>query len=242
MGNNADVPFGTDSTRWNPTHFLDLAEFTAGFAVAYDWMYDGWTDTQKTQIRTAIVENGLNYCQASLSGASSAGAYSWWTGVNGQSSLPFASSASDLTLTSDTLVFSGNWNCVCNSGCTLGALAIQGDDTTGQASAVLALSVPNAQKNCAQAVHEDGTWRSVPLSRFLRETSSSVSLTLAALGFLSARRPTTGSFSVVTRSHLLHMTHSFVAFSQVLRNDRLRRDDLVPHHSDRLGPGHAHRQ
>lgn len=98
MGGDPNVPFGTDATRWNAVHFLDLAEFTAGVAIAYDWMYDGWTDAQRTTIRNAIVTNGLDFCQASLSGASSAGAFSWWTGVNGQRSLqPFHSSSHELT-------------------------------------------------------------------------------------------------------------------------------------------------
>ncbi|KAG6853867.1 hypothetical protein C0991_000474 [Blastosporella zonata] len=52
----------------------------------------------------------------------------------------------------------GNWNCVCNSGLTLGSLAILDDDTTGVAKQLLGLTVPNALKNCAQAVSDDGTW------------------------------------------------------------------------------------
>ncbi|CDZ96694.1 Heparinase II/III-like [Phaffia rhodozyma] len=134
MGNNADIPFGNGTARWNAAHFLDLAEFTSAFAVAYDWMYDGWTDDQKTTIRTAIVENGLDYCVNAFGSES----YSWWTSVN------------------------GNWNCVCNAGCTMGALAILGDDTTGQAQAVLDKTITNAQSNCANAVYPDGTWTEGP--------------------------------------------------------------------------------
>lgn len=52
----------------------------------------------------------------------------------------------------------GNWNCVCNGGLTLGALAILGEDTTGMAEKILALTVDNAKQNCAQAVSTDGTW------------------------------------------------------------------------------------
>jgi len=56
----------------------------------------------------------------------------------------------------------GNWNCVINAGCTIGALAIQSDDTTGVAAKVLAASVTNAKANCLAAVHEDGTWSETP--------------------------------------------------------------------------------
>jgi len=52
----------------------------------------------------------------------------------------------------------GNWNCVCNGGLTLGALAILGDDTTGVAQQILGLTVPNAVQNCAYGTTDDGTW------------------------------------------------------------------------------------
>lgn len=41
---------------------------------------------------------------------------------------------------------------------TIGALAILNDDPTGLAAEVLALTVPNAAANCAQAPSSDGTW------------------------------------------------------------------------------------
>ncbi len=52
----------------------------------------------------------------------------------------------------------GNWNCVCNGGLTLGALAILGDDNTGTAEAILAQTVPNVKQNCVFAVSDDGSW------------------------------------------------------------------------------------
>lgn len=52
----------------------------------------------------------------------------------------------------------GNWNCVCNNGLTMGALSILGDDTTGIAAQLLALTIPNALQNCALAPSSDGTW------------------------------------------------------------------------------------
>jgi hypothetical protein len=51
----------------------------------------------------------------------------------------------------------GNWNCVCNSGLTMGALAIYGDDTTGNAQTVLAATIANANQNCVWTVTSDGT-------------------------------------------------------------------------------------
>lgn len=56
----------------------------------------------------------------------------------------------------------GNWNCVCNGGLTLGALAILGDDTTGAASKILSHTVDNAKTNCAFGVTDDGSWTETP--------------------------------------------------------------------------------
>jgi hypothetical protein len=101
--------------------------------IAYDWLYDLWTADQKTQIRAALIQWGL---QPGLSVFSPGGAtFGWWkTNVT------------------------GNWNCVCNGGLTLASLAILGDDTTGVASQLLGFTVDNAKQNCANAVSDDGTW------------------------------------------------------------------------------------
>ena len=130
---NGTTPFGPDGQdKWNPTHFLDTAEFTAAFAIAYDWLYDAWTDLQKSQIRTSMIFYGL---ELGLN-AYTNGSIGWWSGDS----------------------IKGNWNCVCNSGLTMGALAIIGDDNSNLAEQILGLSVPNALENCAFAVSDDGTW------------------------------------------------------------------------------------
>jgi len=40
---------------------LDLAEFTAAFAIGYDWLYDYWTDTRRTAIMWSIITLGLDF-------------------------------------------------------------------------------------------------------------------------------------------------------------------------------------
>jgi hypothetical protein len=128
------------SDPWNTSHFLDCAELTAAFAIAYDWLYDAWTSTQRDTIRQAIVSYGLSFGVNSFTNSSNT--FAWWHNVN------------------------GNWNCgkqsyvhlhqfsddfflVSNGGLILGALAILDDDTTGTASSMLNYSVPNAVANCA---------------------------------------------------------------------------------------------
>lgn len=89
--------------NWNPGHFLDTAELTAAFGIAYDWMYDGLTDQQRTDIMYTILEQGLDQ------GATQYANNAWFfQPVSGN----------------------GNWNCVTNGGLMTGALAIQVSLTT----------------------------------------------------------------------------------------------------------------
>jgi hypothetical protein len=83
---------------WNPSHFLDVAEMTHGFAVGYDWLYNDLTPDQRRLIRTAMVEKGLKPAQEAHEKKG------WWT----------------------TSEF--NWNNVCNGGILSGALAIADEE------------------------------------------------------------------------------------------------------------------
>jgi hypothetical protein len=44
---------------WGPRQFLDTAEMTAAFAIAYDWLYDAWTEDQRQVLRQSIINLGL---------------------------------------------------------------------------------------------------------------------------------------------------------------------------------------
>jgi hypothetical protein len=46
-------------TDWNPSHFLDVAEMTAGLAIGYDWLYDDLSDQMRAAVRQGIVDKGL---------------------------------------------------------------------------------------------------------------------------------------------------------------------------------------
>jgi hypothetical protein len=129
---NGSTSFGPATDKWNTVHFLDTAEFSAAFGIAYDWLYDFWTDAQKQQIRSTLnlygLQPGVSVYQGDPSGVG------WWT----------------------KSVY-GNWNCVCNGGLTMAALAIYGDDTTGNAATLLGYTIDNAKQNCALTVTSDGT-------------------------------------------------------------------------------------
>ncbi len=55
----AELEAAAQFKDWNPDHFLDTAEMTYAFAVGYDWLYDHWTEDQRSILRNAIVEKGL---------------------------------------------------------------------------------------------------------------------------------------------------------------------------------------
>jgi hypothetical protein len=44
---------------WNPSHFLDVAEMTAGMAIGYDWLFDGLSPGDRAVLRAAIVGKGI---------------------------------------------------------------------------------------------------------------------------------------------------------------------------------------
>ncbi|KAJ7681786.1 chondroitin AC/alginate lyase [Mycena rosella] len=127
---NGSVVFGPDEDRWNSAHFLDTAELSAAYGIAYDWLYDMWSPDQKSQMISTLLKYGLQPGVTQVTTSTG-----WWR--------------TNIT---------GNWNCVCNSGLTMASLAILGDDTSGVAEQLLQTTVDNARDNCAQAVSTDGSW------------------------------------------------------------------------------------
>lgn len=124
-----------NSTKWNPTHFLDTAELTAAYGIAYDLLYDQWSSDQLESIRFTMIEYGLSNGITAYSDTNDPLYIGWWRNNT-----------------------EGNWNCVCNNGLTMGSLAILGDDTTGIAQQLLSMTVTNALQNCALAPSSDGSW------------------------------------------------------------------------------------
>jgi len=96
---------------WNPSHFLDVAGMTQGFATGYDWLYDAWTEKQRRVLREAIIEKGL---QAAMNAYQEGDQGPHWAELEG--------------------VY--NWGQVTNSSIGLGALAVM-DERPKVASRVL---------------------------------------------------------------------------------------------------------
>jgi hypothetical protein len=87
-----------DFKDWNPSHYLDTAEMTAGVAIGYDWLYDYMSPQERSRIREGMERLGLDQSLPYYEKKS------WWVSVK------------------------HNWNQVCNGGMTLGALAIADED------------------------------------------------------------------------------------------------------------------
>jgi hypothetical protein len=85
---------------WHPQHFLDTAEMTHAFAIAYDWLFSSWTEPQRQVLARAIIEKGLKPALAAYQDQEKTG---WWAAS------PF------------------NWNLVVNSGIGIGALAVSAE-------------------------------------------------------------------------------------------------------------------
>jgi hypothetical protein len=85
-------------TDWNPSHFLDVAEMCHAFGLGYDWLYDFLSADERTTIRRALIEKGLQ--PADQQYTTRAG----WTRAT------------------------HNWNLVCNAGIIVGALAIADEE------------------------------------------------------------------------------------------------------------------
>ncbi|MCZ2154405.1 MAG: hypothetical protein LC114_10990, partial [Bryobacterales bacterium] len=99
-GLRASIHSAAHFPDWNPSHFLDTAEMTHAFAIAYDWAFDLLPEDEKAMLLDAIVAKGLK--------PAIAGAY------RGGKNKEMAGWAARRN----------NWNQVCNGGMILGALSI----------------------------------------------------------------------------------------------------------------------
>jgi len=80
---------------WNTSHYLDTATMMASFAVAYDWLYDYWTNEQRAFMEDKMMRLGLRHSYAEYHKPNA-----WWPVVN------------------------INWNPVCNGGTLMAAVAL----------------------------------------------------------------------------------------------------------------------
>ena len=108
---------------WDPKHFLDTAEMTTAVAIAYDWLFDALPESTRQKVKESIYKNAISIV---LREYEKGGPGSW---------------AKRET----------NWNVVCNTGMTLGALAVA-EDYPKETATILenaARYMPNCLKHFA---------------------------------------------------------------------------------------------
>ncbi len=115
---------------WNPSHFLDTAEMSHAVGVGYDWFYPYLSDESRLKIREGLIQHGM------MAGKTAYNSGAWW-------------SKSEF-----------NWNQVCNSGLTVGALAIA-DTDPAWAEYIVPRAVASLPKALA-AYGPDGAWMEGP--------------------------------------------------------------------------------
>ncbi len=102
--------------HWGQGHFLNCADATAPYAIAYDWMYNAWKSWgyDLTPIENAIWKLGISE-GILVSGLGPTGA-------------PVCSLPRKQGTAAFYTTMNNNWNAVCTSGMVTGALAILGID------------------------------------------------------------------------------------------------------------------
>ena len=176
-----DLDAAANFPDWNPDHFLDTAEMTHAFAVAYDWGYSYWDASKQDELRQAILDKGL---------APSQKVY-------------------DATTISDApYKYLGNWsmradnvNIVINSAMAMGALAVANDTSSPLPQRILDESFASIRIGLG-AYGPDGGFKEGPTywdyaTRYLTS-------------FLGALKTATGSDYGLTAAPGLAQTASFM--------------------------------
>ena len=113
--------------HWGPGHFLNCADSTAPFAIALDWLYNTYTELAKedpkyspTTLEDICFKNGVEMGYL----ASLEQPCPWPSPKIGQGGFVYHKKVN-------------NWNAVCTSGMTVGALVIMGNENYSEKAAAL---------------------------------------------------------------------------------------------------------
>ncbi|MGD8168339.1 DUF7594 domain-containing protein, partial [Herbiconiux sp. P16] len=131
-----DIQAASEFASWNPDHFLDTAEMTHAFAIAYDWAYAYWSPAQRTIMRDAIITKGLTPALAVYN-----------ADPNGNGPYKYLGNWS---------VTPNNVNIVVNSAMILGALAVAGDSSSPTVSTILSDATDSLRIGLAEYSSDGG--------------------------------------------------------------------------------------
>lgn len=157
---------------WDPKHYLDTAEMTTAVAIAYDWLFDALPETTRKIIKGSIYKNSISNV---LREYEKGGPGSW---------------AKRET----------NWNVVCNTGMTLGALAVA-EDYPEEAETILK-NAAHYMPNCLKHFAPDGVCYEGPA--YWGYTNSYLSLYLKAVNDNGGDQGGIGQLPGVSRTALFY--------------------------------------
>ena len=157
---------------WDPKHYLDTAEMTTAVAIAYDWLFDALPETTRKIIKGSIYKNAISNV---LREYEKGGPGSW---------------AKRET----------NWNVVCNTGMTLGALAVA-EDYPEEAETILK-NAAHYMPNCLKHFAPDGVCYEGPA--YWGYTNSYLSLYLKAVNDNGGDQGGIGQLPGVSRTALFY--------------------------------------
>ncbi|MBE5041247.1 heparinase II/III domain-containing protein [Ructibacterium gallinarum] len=148
----------------NTAHIIDTGMFLNGLGIAYDWMYDVWTEEQKTAIVSTIVELGLKPLSLAYYGRLQGCAVG--TGTSTQISGIFPK-------------WSSNYNTIVNNGITVAALAIM-EENPAFCSEMLENAVRSIEYTL-KCFDREGGWAEGPI--YWGKTMTSLSSMIGAIEF-----------------------------------------------------------
>lgn len=157
---------------WDPKHYLDTAEMTTAVAIAYDWLFDALPETTRKIIKGSIYKNSISNV---LREYEKGGPGSW---------------AKRET----------NWNVVCNTGMTLGALAVAEDYP--KETATILENAARYMPNCLKHFAPDGVCYEGPA--YWGYTNSYLSLYLKAVSDNGGDQGGIGELPGVSRTALFY--------------------------------------
>ena len=133
----AELEAACNFKDWNPSHFLDTAEMSTGFALGYDWLYHWMNEDQRTFIRQNMIEKGFHPVMDDYADRERTRTYRWYQDYPGD-----------------------NWKLVCTGSMNLAALAV-GDEADAKsiASEILTYGFKEAYSFVRRAYSaKDGTY------------------------------------------------------------------------------------
>ena len=161
-----------DYKDWDPKHFLDTAEMTTAVAIAYDWLFDALPESTRQKVKESIYKNAISIV---LREYKKGGPGSW---------------AKRET----------NWNVVCNTGMTLGALAVAEDYP--KETATILENAARYMPNCLKHFAPDGVCYEGPA--YWGYTNSYLSLYLKAVNDNGGDQGGIGQLPGVSRTALFY--------------------------------------